>query len=95
MINVKNIQSLTDFKRNSVEYVKDLKKTKAPLVLTVNGKAEIVVLDADSFQEILDKIEYAENLKAIKEGIESFERGEGQSAREALAELGKKYGIQS
>ena len=93
MISIKNIQSLTDFKRNSAEYVKDLKKTKSPLVLTVNGKAEIVVLDADAFQEILNKIEYTENVKAIKEGIESFERGEGKPAREALAELGKKYGI--
>jgi prevent-host-death family protein len=93
MISVKNIQSLTDFKRNSAEYVKDLKKTKSPLVLTVNGKAEIVVMDADSFQEILNKIEYVENVKAIQEGIESFERGEGKSARESLTELGKKYGV--
>lgn len=93
MINLKSIQSLTDFKRNSAEYLKELKKSKSPLILTVNGKAEIVVLNADSYQEILDKIAYAENLQAIREGVESFENGEGQPAREALAKLGKKYGL--
>jgi len=86
-------QSLIEFKQNPAHYVEELKKSKTPLVLTVNGKAEVVVLDADSYQEILDKIEYSDNVKAIKEGAASFERGEGKSAREALTELGEKYGL--
>jgi prevent-host-death family protein len=93
MINLKSIQSLTDFKRNTTEHLKELKKTRRPLVLTVNGKAELVVLDADSFQEFLDKIEYAESVREIREGTESFEKGEGKPAREALIELAKRHGI--
>jgi hypothetical protein len=34
-------------------------------------------------------------LKDLKEGIESFERGEGRPARKALDELAKKHGILS
>jgi len=93
MINLKSIQSLTDFKRNTTAHLEELKKSRRPLVLTVNGKAELVVFDTDSFQEFLDKIEYAEAVKDIKDGIESFERGEGRPATEALAELAKKHGI--
>ncbi len=93
MINIKSIQSLTDFKRNTNEYLKELRKSRRPLVLTVNGKAELVVLDAESFQDFLDKIEYAEAVRDIKEGIESFEKGEGRRADEAFAELAKKYDI--
>lgn len=95
MINLKSIQSLTDFKRNTNEYLKELRKTRRPLVLTVNGKAELVVLDAESFQDFLDKIEYADSVRDIKEGIESFEKGEGRRADEALSELAKKYDIPS
>ena len=92
---INTTESLTDFKQNASRYVEEIKKSKSPLILTVDGKAEIVVLDADSYREILDKIEYAENLKAVKEGIESFERGEGKLARKALRELGEKYGLSS
>ena len=93
MIDLHDIDSLTAFKRNTNQYVKRLKKSQNPLVLTVNGKAELVVLDAKAFQDILDKIEYAESVKAIQEGIDSFEKGEGRPAREALEEIRKKHGI--
>lgn len=93
MIDLQDIDSLTAFKRNTNQYVKRLKKSRNPLVLTVNGKAELVVIDAKSFQDILEKIEYAESVKAIQEGIESFEKGEGKPARAALEEIRKKHGI--
>jgi prevent-host-death family protein len=93
MISLKDIQSLTDFKRNTAEYVKKIKKSKNPLVLTVNGKAEIVVQDAEAYQVMLERIERVEAVEAIRKGMESFERGEGRPARQALEELRQKHGI--
>jgi PHD/YefM family antitoxin component YafN of YafNO toxin-antitoxin module len=93
MIKLKNIQSLTSFKRNTVDSVEQIKKTKSPIVLTVNGKAELVVLEADAYEEMLEKIEQAETIRAIQTGIEAFENGQSKPAREALAELKKKYDI--
>jgi PHD/YefM family antitoxin component YafN of YafNO toxin-antitoxin module len=93
MISLKNIQSLTSFKRNTVESVEQIKKTGKPLVLTVNGKAELVVLDAGEYEEMLDKLEQVEAVRAIKSGIEAFENGEYRPARKAFADLGKKYGV--
>jgi prevent-host-death family protein len=93
MISLKDIQSLTDFKRNTAEFVKKIKKSGNPLVLTVNGKAEIVVQDAKAYQEMLERIERAESVAAIRKGMEEFERGEGRPAREALEELRQKHGI--
>lgn len=95
MINLKSIHPLTDFKRNTSKHLKELKESKSPLVLTVNGKAEVVVLDAESYQDLVNKIEYSENVRAIQEGIKSFENGEGRNAEEALKELAEKYGIPS
>ena len=93
MISLKDIQSLTDFKRNTAEYVKKIKKSKNPLVLTVNGKAEIVVQDAEAYQAMLERIERAEAVAAIRKGMDEFERGEGRPARQALEEMRQKHGI--
>ena len=41
-----DIRSLSEFKRNTVHLLERLRKTGHPLVLTINGKAELVVQDA-------------------------------------------------
>ncbi len=58
----KDIQSLAKFKHNTSELIEELKETGQPVVLTVNGKAEVIVQDTKSYQELLDTIE---KLKAI------------------------------
>lgn len=45
----KDIQSLTTFRRRSGEFMKELKKSKRPVVLTVKGKAAAIVQDAEAF----------------------------------------------
>ncbi|MBF1990107.1 type II toxin-antitoxin system Phd/YefM family antitoxin [Fischerella thermalis] len=60
MINLEHIHSLTDFKRNVKQFLERIKVSKSPLVLTVNGKAEVVVQDAGAFQEMMDRLERAE-----------------------------------
>ena len=93
MIELDSIHSLTEFKRNTPQFMEKMKETHSPLVLTVNGRAELVVLDAESFQRLLNKIEYADAVQALKEGMASFERCEGKPAREALGDLADKYDI--
>ena len=67
--------SLTDFKRNVKHFIERIKATKSPLVLTVNGRAEVVVQDASVFQEMIDKLERTEEeLRQMK--LESLKRGE-------------------
>ena len=76
---MKDIESLTAFKRNTSEYVKKIKKSGNPLVLTVNGKAEIVVQDAESYQRMLEVLDRAETIEALREGLESVRRGKTMS----------------
>ena len=45
-----NTQSLTTFTRRPGEFMKQLKKSKRPILLTVNGKAQAVVQDAEAYQ---------------------------------------------
>jgi prevent-host-death family protein len=60
MVNLQNIHSLTEFKRNANSYIETIRSTKSPIVLTVNGEAAVVVQDAIAFQEILDRLTSAE-----------------------------------
>lgn len=91
MIDIKSIQSLTDFKRNTTEHLERLRKSGKPLVLTVNGKAECVVLDADSYQDMVDRIDYAESVHAIQEGIDDAAKGKVRPVSEFLKELKEKH----
>ncbi len=70
-----------------------MKKSRRPVVLTVNGKAELVVQDAKSYQQILERLERLEAVEAIRLGIAAAQDGRVKPARRALAELQEKLGI--
>src|SRR5262245_35084162 len=74
MIDTRQIHALTDFLRHHKAHVARLKETKLPEVLTVNGRAEVVIQDAASYQELLDRLHHLETLAAIGEGLASAER---------------------
>ncbi len=93
MLDTREIHSLTDFLRNHKAHVARLKKTHTPEVLTVNGKAELVVQDAESYQRLLEHLHHMETITAIQEGMASAERGELKSATQVLAEMRAKYGL--
>jgi prevent-host-death family protein len=93
MIDLRDIRSVTEFQRNIKGYVGQLKKKKTPIVLTVNGRAEIVVQDADSYQQMLNRLDRAETVSAIRRGIEQTARGEGIPLDQAEKRLRKKHGF--
>ncbi len=94
MLNIRqDIHSLTDFKRHTVDFVKQLKKGHRPLVLTVNGRAEVVVQDAESYQKLLEMAENFEAISAVQEGIMQAERGKGISLEHFDKRMRKKHGI--
>jgi prevent-host-death family protein len=62
----RDIQSLTNFRRKSRELLEEMKKSKRPVVLTVNGKAEAVVQDAESYQRLLDSAARADVHEAVR-----------------------------
>jgi len=57
MIKLEDIGSLTDFARNTKAHLKRLKRTGRPELLTVNGKAEVVVQSASAYQHLIESLE--------------------------------------
>ncbi len=93
MLDTRQIHPLTDFLRNHKLHLARIKKTRTPEVLTVNGKAEVVLLDAESFQEMTERLERIETIEAIREGLASAKRGELKPAEEVYTEMRAKYGL--
>src|SRR6185503_2017935 len=83
----RDIQSLSTFKRDTAKIVRQLKKTGQPVVLTVNGKAELVVQDAESYQKLLEAQDRIEAIEGIRRGLESMKRNAGKPAEKFFREF--------
>jgi len=94
MFDVGDIHSLTDFTRNTKRHVKRLKETNKPEILTVNGKAEIVVQDAAAYQRLLDEVDYAQTVRTLRQRLESYHGGEeGIPLDESFSRIRSKLGL--
>jgi PHD/YefM family antitoxin component YafN of YafNO toxin-antitoxin module len=89
----RDIHSLTDFKQRTPEFVQQLKETGEPLILTINGKAELVVQDAASYQKLLRIAEEARVLEGIRKGLEDLEAGRTMSLDAFKEHARRKHGI--
>jgi hypothetical protein len=89
----KDIQSLTTFRRSSSDFIKHLKKSKRPMVLTVNGKAAAVVQDPEAYQRLLDIAAQADAKEGIRQGLDDAKNGKLRPAREFFAEFEADRGL--
>jgi PHD/YefM family antitoxin component YafN of YafNO toxin-antitoxin module len=87
MIALQDIRSLTDFQRNAKSHLRRLKSTGRPEVLTVNGRAELIVQDATAFEDMLDAI------RGIQRGLDEMKARKGEPARKILDRIRAKYKI--
>jgi PHD/YefM family antitoxin component YafN of YafNO toxin-antitoxin module len=91
MINLsQDIQPLSTFKRNTNELITEMRNTGSLIVLTINGKAELVVQDAISYQQLLNKIEELETIIGIKQGLEDLAQGKTRPLNQFVKEMQKK-----
>jgi prevent-host-death family protein len=94
MLNIAtDIQSLTEFRRGSARIMKQLKKTKRPVVLTVNGKAAAVVQDSEAYQRLLDIAARADAREGIRQGLEDVRKGRMRPVRDFFREFENERGL--
>jgi PHD/YefM family antitoxin component YafN of YafNO toxin-antitoxin module len=83
----RDIDSLSNFKRNTPEFLRQLKESGHPVVLTINGKAELVVHDAASYQKLLERAERSERMEALQASLDDMRAGRVVPAETMLAEM--------
>lgn len=85
-----DIRSMSDFKRNTTELLDRVRKTGNPLVLTINGRAEVIVQDAEAYQQLLDRVE---TIEALQRGVADVKAGRTKPARDVFDRMRRKHGI--
>jgi len=92
MLDVRSIHPLSDFLRNTKTHMQRLKESKTPELLTVNGRAELIVQDAESYQAMVEELERARFIESLVAAERDFAAGKGRPAGEFFAEAKAKYG---
>lgn len=64
-----DIRSITDLKRNTNSVLEQIHKSKRPVVLTVNGKAEAVLINAKEFEKIYSAFNLLKLLVPAEEDV--------------------------
>lgn len=84
-----DIRSITELKRNTNSVLNQIHKTKRPVVLTVNGKAEAVIVDAKEYEKITNAFNL---LKLLIPAEEDIKEGRYKEAKDFFKEFkrGKK-----
>jgi len=81
---VEDIRPLADLEENSGEILRQLRKTGRPIVLTVEGKADAVLMDAKTYEKHLRA---ANLLRLLAPAEADVAEGRVRSARSFLKEF--------
>jgi len=94
LVHLNDIHSMTGFLRNHKAHLERLSATGRPEVLTINGKARVVIQDAAAYQRLLDALEELDTTRILRERLKSLQSGEpGVPAEQVLAEVRNTLGI--
>lgn len=89
MFTSSDIYTVTDFSRKPAEHIKRLNESKRPEILTVNGRAAVVIQDAESYEKMAALADYADSLLNIRKALSE----EGRDLKDFTQEFETKYGI--
>jgi PHD/YefM family antitoxin component YafN of YafNO toxin-antitoxin module len=89
----RDIDSLSNFKRNTPKFVEQMKETKEPMILTINGKAELVIQEAQAYQTLLNRLDYLETVQAIEQGLQDVQEGRTVTLDDFETAMRNRHGI--
>ena len=84
-----DIYPVADFNRKPSEHIKRVQETKKPELLTVNGKAAVVLVDPESYDEMTRNQDLLQTLKAMAVANEQHETGQAKPAQQVFETLKK------
>lgn len=93
MFDLQDIRSHSDFQRHTRNHIRHLNKSGRPQVLTINGQAALVVQSAEAYQEMLDRVEAAGQVKTLRKSVARAVAKRGRPAREMIESLAQQHKI--
>jgi prevent-host-death family protein len=91
----RDIQTVSEFKQNASKLVKQVQRTKQPIILTVNGKPAVVMHDAETYEAMANDLEFHLTMRALDEALTDYDdRKKWPAHDEVFAKFRKKNGIE-
>ena len=66
MLDTRQTHPLSDFVKDPEAHIARLKETRAPEVLTVNGQAEAVLLDPETYEDLVERVRHVEAVAYVR-----------------------------
>ena len=93
MIQPSDIHTLTEFKRDSTRLIERLDQSGRAAVLTVEGKAKVVMLGVETFEKLAAAADHVATVQLLRERLKEISRGQGRPMLAVLEELRQEFGI--
>ena len=88
-INLENdIKPLSEFRANAANFVKQVKDTKRPLILTQHGKSSAVLVDVSAYQALIEKLELLQDVQLAEQQLSE---GKFLSSEEVKKRITNRY----
>jgi antitoxin YefM len=79
-----DLRPLSDFRSHVASCIRQVRKTKRPVVITHHGKPAAVLLDVSEYEALMRKMELLEDIRAAEDQLA---RGKGVSHESALRKV--------
>ena len=89
MFSISDIHTVTEFSRKPADHIQRLKMSGKPEILTVNGKAAVVVQDAEAYEQMAQLADYASSVMALRAALDET----GRPLDRFAADFEKRMGI--
>ena len=85
--------TLTEFQQHVEEHINRVAQTRQPMFVASNGVPNVVLLDVESYEQMLEAIDRTEAIEGIRQGLEDIEQGRTRPAEEFFKEMRERLNI--
>lgn len=82
-----DIRPLSEFRANTAAFIRQVRESGRPMVLTQRGRGAAVLLDVSEYEKLLDRLELLEDVRTAEAQLA---RGEGVEHEDAEREVLKR-----
>jgi prevent-host-death family protein len=82
-----DIIPFSEYRKNMRANIARMNKTGRPVIITTNGKPDVVIISPKEFDRLTASFELLESARIIRQSIKAFEEGKGIPLDVAMAKL--------
>ena len=80
---------VSEFKAHAADWLRRVRETRAPLVVTQNGRPTGVLLSPEAFDELTEQTRF---VRAVSEGLADAEAGRRRPHADVVARMKARFG---